>query len=311
MDMLRVFFEKTEEDTSVYFRDKNIWQYGEEYRAYQGKYPVIFISFKDVKFKTWEETYEAIRDIISKEAYRHTELRFSDKCSEYDKNTLHKLIAKQVSQVELSLALADLSRMLHEHYNIEPIIIIDEYDIPIQQGHTNGFYDEVILFMRNLFSGGLKDNKHLSYGFLTGYLKVAADRQPFGGEYMCEVALPNKEISSVYSREILSQLQDLIPTATAIGVQEAIYQMDSQALQKRLGDLLLQTISFHDTANENFYHGLVLGLCAMMDNYYHITSNRESGEGRYDTEMKANGIQNIYKYGVAFCGKNVEIVCEI
>ena len=64
---------------------------------------------------------------------------------------------------------------LVENYGIAPIIIIDEYDIPIQQGYMQGFYDPVVLFMRNLFSGGLKDNRHLSYGFLTGILRVAKE----------------------------------------------------------------------------------------------------------------------------------------
>lgn len=68
-----------------------------------------------------------------------------------------------------------LSKMLHEHYGVVPVVIIDEYDTPIQQRHMLGFYDEVILFMRNLFSGVLKDNKHLSYGFLTGILRVAKE----------------------------------------------------------------------------------------------------------------------------------------
>lgn len=65
--------------------------------------------------------------------------------------------------------------MLHDHYDEKAIIIIDEYDTPIQQGHTKGFYDEIISFMRNLFSGGLKDNPHLAYGFLTGILRVAKE----------------------------------------------------------------------------------------------------------------------------------------
>ena len=68
-----------------------------------------------------------------------------------------------------------LSKMLHDHHGTAPIIIVDEYDTPIQQGHMRGYYDEVILFMRNLFSGGLKDNKHLSFGFLTGILRVAKE----------------------------------------------------------------------------------------------------------------------------------------
>ena len=74
MDMLRTFFEKTDKDTSIYFKDKKIWACGNKYREYQGKYPVIFLSFKDVKFNTWEETFDAIKDLFSKETSRHPEL---------------------------------------------------------------------------------------------------------------------------------------------------------------------------------------------------------------------------------------------
>ena len=125
------------------------------------------------------------------------------------------------------------------------------------------------------------------YSFLlvTGYLK-AVNYDPFyGGDYMCEVALPNKEISFVYSKEILSQLERVIPRAAAIGIQEAIYKMDVDELQTKLEAFLLQTISFHDASSEAFYHGLVLGLCAMLDDRYRITSNREAGEGRFDIQM--------------------------
>ena len=80
MDMMRTYFEKSEEDTSVYFRDKKIWTCGQKYRDYQGRFPVIFLTFKDVKFDTWEETFAAVRDIIAKEAQRHRELQTSEKC---------------------------------------------------------------------------------------------------------------------------------------------------------------------------------------------------------------------------------------
>lgn len=70
MDMLRTFFEKTDEDTSVYFKNKKIWACGKKYRDYQGRYPVIFVSFKDVKCNTWEETYETLSRIIRKEFQR-------------------------------------------------------------------------------------------------------------------------------------------------------------------------------------------------------------------------------------------------
>lgn len=433
MDMIRTFFEKTNEDTSVYFRDKKIWSCGKKYRDYQGKYPVIFITFKDVKRDTWEETYDQISKILIQEFERHSELLASEQCSKYEKAYFNTVLEKKADNTDMMMSLQRLSQMLDEHYGIPPIIIIDEYDTPIQQGYMNGFYDEVILFMRNLFSGGLKDNRHLSYGFLTGilrvakesifsglnnlavnsildnqyseyfgftpeevkeiaryyhaeekyteicawydgyrfgdseifnpwsvinyfrnrcqpkafwqstgsneiigevlanagediyerlnallqgesfltyidtgviypqirnnpssvysfllvagYLKVVKAESAFRGDYMCEVALPNQEIAFVYNKEILQNLTDIIPPATAISIQEALYSNDAQKLQKEMHRLLLQSASCYDTAGENFYHGFVLGLCAMMDNLYYISSNVESGEGRYDIQL--------------------------
>ncbi len=433
MDMLREYFEISSEDTSRYFKDKLIWSCGEEYRQEQGKYPVIFLTFKDVKFQTWEETLENIRLILQNEYNRHAEVLSSAKISKYDKDYFQSIASGSASEVAMTSALAQLSKMLHQHYGIPSVIIIDEYDIPIQQGHSKGFYDDVVSFIRNLFSGGLKDNRHLSYGILTGILRVAKEsifsglnnlkinsildekysqyfgftpdevRQmaayyevpekydeicqwydgyrfgdteifnpwsvinyfnnsckpkafwqstgsndiigevlanadediyerlnalmqgksfltyvdtgviypqiknnpssvysfllvagylkaiksdaEFGSDYMCEVAIPNKEISFVYSKEILSKLDGIIPQSTAIAIQEAIYAYDPAALQKQLRKLLLQSVSFNDTSDEIFYHGLVLGLCAMFDNRFYVTSNRESGEGRFDIQL--------------------------
>ena len=433
MDMLRTFFEKTDEDTSVYFRDKKVWSCGEQYRNHQGKYPVIFLSFKDVKYSSWEDTYRTIRTLIAMEVCRHGELASSSALSDYEKEQFSLLATGAADEVTYQLSLKILTLFLYKHHGVAPIIIIDEYDTPIQQGHGSGFYDTVIGFMRNLFSGGLKDNPYLSFGFLTGilrvvkesifsglnnlkinsilddryseyfgftadevqemadyydasekyqeicdwydgyrfggtdifnpwsvigyfnnncrpkafwqstgqndiirevlasatpdimerlellmqgksfvthidtgviypqiqknpssiysfllvagYLKAVSYDQPYGEDYMCEVALPNKEISFVYSKEILSQLETMIPRPAAIAVQEAIYKMDMDGLQRALGDFLLQTISYHDAADETFYHGLILGMCAVMDNIYRITSNREAGEGRFDIQM--------------------------
>ena len=433
MDMLRVFFERSEEDTSVYFRNKKIWTCGVEYQKYQGKYPVIFVTFKDVKCEDWETAYDLIYKVLRNEFERHSELLESDKISSYEKKYLTSLLQGEANENDVALAFLNLSRMLHIHYGIAPIIIIDEYDTPIQQGHVRGYYDKVIDFMRTLFSGGLKDNPHLSYGFLTGilrvakesifsglnnikvnsvldnryseyfgftseevqemaeyygasekydeicewydgyrfgkteifnpwsvigyfnneciprafwqstgsndiigevlsnattetyekleslmqgksfvtridtgviypqlqnnqssiysfllvtgYLKAITNDQPFGGDYMCEVALPNKEISYVYSKEVLSKFENVIPPSIANAIQEAIYTMDIPKLQNKLETFLMQTISFHDAANETFYHGLILGLCAILDNQYRITSNREAGNGRFDIQM--------------------------
>lgn len=92
-------------------------------------------------------------------------------------------------------------------------------------------------------------------------------------------------LSAVYSKEILSQPKSVISRTAAIGVQEAIYKMNIDELQIKLQDFLLETISFHDAASEAFYHGLILGLCAMLNDRYRIASNREAGEGRFDIQM--------------------------
>lgn len=168
---------------------------------------------------------------------------------------------------------------------------------------------------------------------------------------MCEVSLPNREISLVYNKEILQRLENLIPPSTAISIQEAIFSGDNARLKMQIQTLLTQSVSSFDTAGENFYHGFMLGLCALLGGAF-VTSNRESGDGRYDiqlkptqkglpgilielkaekncsdeklkklsetalqqinekkyeTELMAAGIKTIYKYGVAFSGKKVEV----
>ena len=175
MDMLRVYFEKTDEDTSKYFKDKAIWKCGEIYRMHQGKYPVIFLTFKDVKFNSWQDTVEKIKSLLQEEYGRHQELLSSDKISDYEKEYFNKVLSATESDVELSSSLEKLSKMLSSHYDKAPIIIVDEYDTPIQEGSSKDFYDEIIGFIRNFFSGAFKDNKNLSYGFLTGILRIAQE----------------------------------------------------------------------------------------------------------------------------------------
>lgn len=430
MDMLRVFFEKTNEDTSVYFKDKQIWQCGDYYTKHQGQYPVIFLTFKDVKSMTWEETFQKIRRLISLEFIRHNELETSSVLTAYEKEQYHLLAGDSGDEVDCQMGLQLLSLLLHKHYGRECIIIIDEYDTPIQQRHTCNFYPEIVNFMRNFFSGGLKDNPHLAFGFLTGILRVAKesifsgmnnlktysilddgyssyfgftekevkdmlryygkddkynelsewyDGYRFGnteifnpwsvinyisdncfpkafwqstgsneiigeiiqaatpeitkdlykllcgekiaayidtgviypevqnnpysiysfllvagylkvvniypqsdGNFMCDVAIPNKEITFVYEKEVLNRTNQ---NSLAISISQAIFSKDTQKLQALLEDFMVKSISSIDGANEGFYHGMMLGLCAILGNRYKIRSNRESGLGRFDIQL--------------------------
>lgn len=175
VNMIKTFFEKTEEDTSKYFTDKKIWNCGEKYRKLQGTYPVIMLTFKDVKYNNWTDSLEAIRLVIKDEYRRHKELLASETLCTDDRNYIERLEKGSLSEVETGRALLYLSRMLSDHYRSKVVILIDEYDTPIQQGYSKGFYQEVISFMRNFLSGGLKDNTDLAFGVLTGIMRVSKE----------------------------------------------------------------------------------------------------------------------------------------
>lgn len=149
-----------------------VWDY---YIKHQGQYPVIFLSFKDVKCSSWQETFQKISKLISLEFMLHNELESSSVLSSYEKEQYHRFASENINEVDCQMGLQLLSLLLHKHYDKECVIIIDEYDTPIQQDHLCDFYNEIVDFMRNFFSGGLKDNPHLAFGVLTGILRVAKE----------------------------------------------------------------------------------------------------------------------------------------
>ena len=434
MDMLKTYFEKNDEDTSVYFSNRAIWSCGASYRSYQGVYPVIFLSFKDAHQNVWKDMYESLSMTLRSEFKRHRSILENDNVSEIDKDFFRKMIDANVSEVECEASLGQLSHILSDAYGTRVVVIIDEYDTPIQQGYSHGYYNEVIAFMRNLFSAVLKDNASLEFGVLTGILRIAKESlfsglnnlivntileesysEYFGftdqdvqnmAEYysreekigeigdwydgylfgkseiynpwsvisyfnnkcipkafwsrtssndmildivrngspemqkslmkllqdepvqavvdtdiiypeiessedtiysfllmtgylkiakvvnvlddrpVCSLLIPNKEIKSVFKREILDNLSKDMSQSVIRNFQLALKTDDKDSLQSMLRQYLLQSASCFDTAHENFYHGMMLGLLAIMSDDYQITSNRESGEGRFDIELK-------------------------
>ena len=175
INTIKTFFEKTEENTAKYFIDKKIWQCGEKYQSMQGRYPVIMLTFKDVKYNSWEESLEAIRLVVKDEFKRHPELYESSVLDADAKNYMDRMEKGTLSTVELQRSLLNLTRMLSAHHRSKVVILIDEYDTPIQQGYSKGFYKEVISFMRNFLSGGLKDNTDLAFGVLMGIMRVSKE----------------------------------------------------------------------------------------------------------------------------------------
>ena len=110
------------------------------------------MSFKDVKYNNWEQAKADIAEILRMEYARHVGLKGSAKCNEYEKDFYSRILAGTYDEVELARSLSVLSGMLHKHVGERAVIIIDEYDTPIQQGNEAGYYNEIIGFIRNLFS---------------------------------------------------------------------------------------------------------------------------------------------------------------
>ena len=175
IDMLKTYFEKSNADTSIYFRDKKIWRCGVKYRKYQGAYPVIMLTFKDIKYNSWRESIEAIRLVLKDEYKRHRNILDNQNLRNDDRDYFDRMEKGILSEVEYSRALLNLIQVLAAHYRSRVVVLIDEYDTPIQQGYSHGFYQEIISFMRVFLSGGLKDNPNLAFGVLTGIMRISKE----------------------------------------------------------------------------------------------------------------------------------------
>ena len=176
LSMLRYFYEKSVEDTSVLFQHLNIWQQGEVYTREQGLRPVIFLTFKDVKCDNWQKCFEHLQFVISEEFSRHRYLLSAPSLLTVDEqNRYQAILSLTASEAMFENSVKQLSAWLHQYHGQKAVILIDEYDTPIQGGYMNGYYEQVIGFMRNMLSGALKDNSHLEKGVLTGILRVAKE----------------------------------------------------------------------------------------------------------------------------------------
>ncbi|MBO4555234.1 MAG: AAA family ATPase, partial [Elusimicrobiales bacterium] len=177
MTMLRTFFEKPMDgkDTSHYFRDLKIWQAGEKFRAEQGKRPVIYITFKDEKINDFGRLMYSIKENIFAELARHQEIFSSDKLCGIEKDQADSLRNLMRSKELPEKTIRTLCELLHKHHGVKPVILLDEYDVPIQAGFDYGFYQEIISFMRNFLSAAFKDNPSLFMGVITGVSRVSKE----------------------------------------------------------------------------------------------------------------------------------------
>ena len=436
MQMLKCFFEKRgegEPDVRHLFESRAIAKCdrAEEWMSHQGKYPVIYLTFKDHKALTWEEAFERMSIDIGNEFKRHLDCIESLPPGK-EREDFVDICERRASPARLGESLGFLARALHVHSKVQPIVLIDEYDMPVTSASTNGYYTEMVAFMRTFLSGAMKDNNHVKMGVMTGVLRVAKegmlsglnnlkvytvfdesfseyfgftadeveemaryygreDKLPeirswydgyvFGGREMynpwsvlyyfdanckpgpywldtssndiinelveklpfdmvntleavlkgekpyvpmatelgpyqfirenpatlyallvsagylkpasgidggfCSVAIPNRELEQVFVNDIANNFRKaagFVGAPNEIGA--ALAARNVEAFRGCIDRFLVESASYFDTSSESFYHGLVLGMLAVMRSVYVVTSNRESGYGRFDIMLK-------------------------
>ena len=442
LSMIKTFFEQDTDiygnvtDNSHYFDGMKIRQTGEDYIRYMGKYPVISLSLKSAKQPDFDMAYKSLVDEISKEYERHRYVLECDALLTSNKEKYIKIMERKAEVIDYAKALEFLSDCLKIYHKKNVIILIDEYDVPLENAYFAGFYDEMITFIRSLFESALKTNDSLEFAVITGCLRIsresiftglnnliihsvldvdyaeyfgftesevykmledynlgckyeevkqwydgylfgetevynpwsvinyvrtlfsnpAAFPKPYwsntssnsiirelieeadsvvkqeiegllaGGTiekpihedityedihktqenlwnflfftgYLKKVkerfeeetiyltlTIPNKEVAGIYRNTILEWFDKRLKVTDLNNLHKAILEGDCETFENEVSELLLETISFYDYA-ENYYHGFLCGLLKGC-NHYTVISNRESGNGRPDILFK-------------------------
>lgn len=174
LDMLKAFFEIGTD--AALFEGLEIAKERELCKQHMGKYPVIFISLKDIEGEDFQTAYETLCTVISEEAARLDFLLESSRLTPYDKTKFQRLVENQLEKPsELHNSLKMLTRLLRKHYGTSVIILIDEYDVPLDKAYQNGYYPQMINLIRSLFSQALKTNENLEFAVITGCLQIARE----------------------------------------------------------------------------------------------------------------------------------------
>ena len=208
MSMLNYFYNVKEKENAYLFdglaisKDTDVMQH-------QNKYPVISITLKEMKQSNFQEQVNDFKEIISTVIGNYSELLTSQMLNQIEKEKLYKYYEGEVNEAQLGRSLLFISQCLEKHYKEKVVILIDEYDVPLQQAYLQGYYDEMVGFLRNVFSAALKTNTSLRQGILTGCLRIAKE-SIFTGMNNFSVYGITEEISASYFGFTPNEVQKIL-----------------------------------------------------------------------------------------------------
>lgn len=174
MSMLYYFFSINEKENSYLFDGLNISK-NKDALKYQNKYPTIFISLKEMKSLTFDAQISSFSNVIYELLDKNLEILSSDQLSDTTKDILNKLHNRSSSVEDLKISLRVITNALYAYYQQKVIVLIDEYDVPLQAAYQNNYYEEMVEFLRSVFSSALKTNDALEKGVMTGCLRISKE----------------------------------------------------------------------------------------------------------------------------------------
>ncbi|UYJ40561.1 MAG: ATP-binding protein [Lachnospiraceae bacterium] len=263
MDMLKCFFSNEYKDRGDLFEGLDIWK-DEKYCELQGTYPVIFLSFAEIKQNNYQDTIAKIKKILCSLYQSFMFLKDWDGLTDEEKNNL-KRISEDMSDVTAQSALNELSNYLSRYYGKKVIILLDEYDTPMQEAYTNGYWEELVAFTRSLFNSTFKTNPYLERAIMTGITRVSKE----------------SIFSDLNNLEVVTTLSPKYTTAFGFTEHEVFNALDEFGLSAQKGEV------------KAWYDGFMFGKQKDIYNPWSIINFLDKKEyNPYWAESSSNGLIN-------------------
>ena len=278
MDMLKCFFSNEYKDRGDLFEGLDIWK-DEKYRELQGTYPVIFFSFAKIKQNNYTDAVSGIKRVICDEIQKYIFLKDWDGLTDEEKNNLNN-ITYGMDTVTAQEAINNLSNYLSRYYGKKVIILLDEYDTPMQEAYTNGYWEELVAFTRSLFNSTFKTNPYLERAIMTGITRVSRE----------------SIFSDPNNLEVVTTLSPKYTTAFGFTEQEVFNALDEFGLSEQKGEV------------KAWYDGFVFGEQKDIYNPWSIINYLNKKKiALYWAESSSNGlINNLIQKGSSYIKKMLE-----
>ena len=278
MDMLKCFFSNEYKDRGDLFEGLDIWK-DEKYRELQGTYPVIFFSFAKIKQNNYTDAVSGIKRVICDEIQKYIFLKDWDGLTDEEKNNLNN-ITYGMDTVTAQEAINNLSNYLSRYYGKKVIILLDEYNTPMQEAYTNGYWEELVAFTRSLFNSTFKTNPYLERAIMTGITRVSKE----------------SIFSDLNNLEVVTTLSSKYTTAFGFTEQEVFNALDEFGLSEQKGEV------------KAWYDGFVFGEQKDIYNPWSIINYLDKKKiALYWAESSSNGlINNLIQKGSSYIKKMLE-----